>query len=63
MAQAGGGHFEAKHGLGRQKYVIKQLGLAVSLRQVENDKEMLRRGIPMLIFAGCVAREEAPSKS
>jgi len=63
-------HFEIKRGVGRhpvvfvqagqRKYVVKELGLEVSLREVENYKALLQRGIHTLIPAGCVARAEAP---
>ncbi|MBI3193982.1 MAG: DUF4032 domain-containing protein [Ignavibacteriae bacterium] len=63
-------HLEIKRGIGRHpvifieignhNYVIKELGYDVALREVNNYKQMLGKGIHTLIPVGCVAREEAP---
>lgn len=68
--QHGVKHLHIKRGLSRhpvvfvkvedKNFVVKQIGFEVAQREIDNYKEMLRRGIPTLIPVGCVAREEEP---
>ena len=40
--------------------MVKELGVRVSLREIENYRQMLQRGIHTLVPLGCVARTEEP---
>lgn len=63
-------HLEVKSGIGRHpivfveagrhSFVVKELGYEVSLKEIENFREMLSRGIHTLIPVGTVVREEEP---
>lgn len=45
---------------GRHRFVVKELGHEVSLKEIDNFREMLSRGIHTLVPVGSVAREEEP---
>jgi len=63
-------HLDVKRGIGRHpvvfvqtnahRFVVKELGVRVSLREIENYRQMLQRGIHTLVPLGCVARTEEP---
>lgn len=43
-----------------QRFAVKELGLSAALKEIENYRELRRRGIETLVPVGTVVRDEAP---